>query len=189
MILQIGEAVILFLVGGIAIHMVTMFLDYYLVTEPLSMNLRENFVDSIFSVPMIPMIGTYGLFLLVVHFFWKMKKKALLVTHEKEIQIEKVEIVLKSMQRLTGILAEHIATQNGEIMHWVESRKLKGQSVPKKVEKPTKKIAGALQSLSKIAFVFPYTENPPQNVGEIEKVLQCKLDQLKRNCTKQIKSI
>jgi hypothetical protein len=75
-------------------------------------------------------------------------KKALIFAHKKEVQSEKVELVFKSMQRITGILAEHIATHNTEIMNWVESRKIQGQQVSKKVENPTRKIAKALQSVS-----------------------------------------
>jgi hypothetical protein len=54
---------------------------------------------------------------------WEKRKKALLLVREKEIQKEKVEAVLKSMQRLTSILAEHIATHNSQIMNWAECRK------------------------------------------------------------------
>jgi hypothetical protein len=38
-----------FFVGGIAAHLSVMFLDYYLLTKPLYLNLKENFFNSIFS--------------------------------------------------------------------------------------------------------------------------------------------
>ena len=176
--MQIGKAIALFMIGGVFIHTLTMFLDYYLVSESLHLNLRKNFVDSIFSKPMIPMMVVYGLLLLVINFLWDKKKKSSLLAHKREVQIEKTELVLKSMQRMTGMLAEHIASHNAEIMHWVESRKIRGQTVSQKVEKPAKMIAGALQSLSEIAFILPYTENRPNNVDDIEKVLQSKLDEM-----------
>lgn len=176
--MQTGKAIALFIIGGISIHTLTMFLDYYLVSEPLHLNLHENFVDSIFSMPMIPMMAVYGLLLLVIYFLWDKKKKSSILAHKKEVQSEKTELVLKSMQRMTGMIAEHIASHNAEIMHWVESRKLRGQTVSQKVEKPAKMIAGALQSLSEIAFILPYTKNRPNNVDDIEKVLQSKLDKM-----------
>jgi hypothetical protein len=43
------------------------------------------------------------------------------------------------------------------------------------VEIFSQKIAKTLQSLSQISFVFPYTENRPDNVADIEKILQGKL--------------
>ncbi len=58
-IVKIGKVITLFIVGGIAIHMLIMFLDYYLATEPLYLDLHKNFVGSIFSAPMIPMVGAY----------------------------------------------------------------------------------------------------------------------------------
>ncbi|MBW2605942.1 MAG: hypothetical protein JRE28_16810 [Deltaproteobacteria bacterium] len=136
MSMQIGKATALFMIGGIFIHTLTMFLDYYLVSEPLHLNLHKNFVDSIFSIPMIPMIAVYGLLLLAIYFFWDKKKKLSILAHKKEVQREKTELVLKSMQRMTGMLAEHIASHNAEILHWVESRKIRGQTVSQKVEKP-----------------------------------------------------
>ncbi len=177
-IVQTGKVITLFLIGGITVHTLIMFLDYYLGTEPLYLDLHKNFVGSIFSVPMIPMVGAYGILLLAIYYFWDRKKKALIFAHKKEVQSEKVELVFKSMQRITGILAEHIATHNAEIMTWVESRKIRGQQVSKKVENPTRKIAKALQSLSELSFVFPYTDNHPKHVEDIEKILQSKLDEM-----------
>lgn len=102
-------------------------------------------------------------------------KKAMLLAHAEEIKSEKVEAVLKSMQRITGMLAEHIATHNAQIMNWVEFRKMNGRPVSEKIEKPCNKIANALHSLSEISFIFPYTKNRPYDVAEIEKILQDKL--------------
>jgi len=176
--LQFGKSISLFLIGGIGIHTFIMLLDYLLISEPFSLNLHTNFVQSISSLPMFPMMGAYGFLSLVLHFFWTKQKEALLLAHQKEIETEKTELVLKSMQRLTGILAQHIATHNAQIMNWVESKKLQGQQVSKRVETPTRKIAGALHSLSEISFVFPYTENRPNDVDDVEKVLQTKLNQI-----------
>ncbi len=40
-----------------------------------------------------------------------------------------------------------------------------------------KEVAKALQSLSEISFVFPYTDNRPKDLEDIERVLQGKLDE------------
>lgn len=85
----------------------------------------------------------------------------MLVVREKELQKEKAEAVLKSMQRLTGIMAEHIASQNSKIMSWIEYRKRLGHPVPTKVENPSKQIAKALQAMSKLTFITPlYRQSP-----------------------------
>lgn len=169
------KPVVVFMIGSIIMHLIVMFMDYFLLTGPIYLNLRENFSDSIFSIAMLPMMGAYGLFSIITYFMWARMRKALLLAHAEEIKSEKVEAVLKSMQRITGMLAEHIATNNAEIMNWVEFRKMNGRPVSEKIEKPCNKIADALHSLSEISFVFPYTKNRPNDVTDIEKILQDKL--------------
>jgi len=169
------KPIAVFMIGSIVMHLLVMFLDYFLLTKPVYLNLRENFLENIFSIAMLPMLGAYGLFSIVTYFMWTRMKKALLRARAEEFKSEKVEAVLKSMQRITGILVEHIATHNAEIMNWVESRKMNGNQVSAKIERPCHKIANALHSLSEISFVFPYTKNRPNNVVEIEKILQDKL--------------
>ncbi len=173
--LNMGKAFIVFIFGSLFVHVMVMALDYYLMIKPLYLNLREDFVVGIFSTPMLPMMFAYGFFSLTLYLLWEKKKKALLFAREKEIQSEKVEAVLKSMQRLTGILAENIAMHNSEIMSWIEFSKRKGRPVSEKVENPNRKIGKALQALSELSFVIPYTDNRPHNVGEIEKMLKDKL--------------
>lgn len=169
------KPVAVFMIGSILMHLIVMFLDYFLLTGPVYLNLRENFFDSIFSIAMLPMLGAYGLFSIVTYFMWARMKKALLRAQAEKVKSEKVEAVLKSMQRITGMLGEHIATHNAEIMAWIESRKMNGRPVSAKIEKPTKKIANALHSLSEISFIFPYSKSRPIDVAEIEKILQDKL--------------
>jgi hypothetical protein len=172
---NLGKAIAVFVLGGLVVHVVVMILDYIVMIKPLYLDLHTDFLGSIFSAPMLPMMLAYGFLSLTICFLWEKKKKALLFAREKEIQNEKVEAVFKSMQRLTGILAEHIATHNSEIMSWIEFRKRNGRSVSVNIEKPNKKIAKALQSLSEISFVTPYTESRPNNASDIEYILQNKL--------------
>lgn len=177
---SLGKLVIALIAGGILVHLLIMFLDYYLMSWPLYLNLHANFVGSIFSAPMIPMIATYGLFSVATYFLWEKMKKAVLLAREKEIQSEKVGSVLKSMQHMTGMLAEHIATQNSQILNWIELQKAQGRTVSEKVQQPSEKIAETLQSLSEVSFVFPYTENRPKDVGDIESLLKGKLFKIER---------
>jgi hypothetical protein len=176
--IYLGKLVIAFISGGILIHLLIMFLDYSFMTRPLYLNLHENFVGSIFSGPMIPMMAAYGLFTIGIYFLWGKMKKAILLARQKELQSEKVGDVLKSMQHITGMLAEHIATQNSQILGWIASQQTQGRTVSEKVQNASEKIARALQSLSEVSFVFPYTENRPKDVGDIESLLKGKLFQI-----------
>ena len=175
-VLHILGAGALFLFGGIIIHTLVMFVDYHFISETLHLKLHEDFVGNIFSAPMVPMMGTYGIFSILLFFSWHRTKKALLFAHRKEVENEKMELVVKFMQRLTGILAEHITTHNVEILNWVESRKKNEQTVPEMVETPAKNIAKALQSLSALSFVSPYTGDRPKDIEDIERVLKDKLN-------------
>jgi hypothetical protein len=175
---RVGKAVIFFFAGGALIHTITMFIDHYLINESFHLNWQGNFISSVFSVPMTPMMVIYGMSTLSMYILWDRRTKAVLLANSIKVQREKTEAVLKSMQRLTGILAEHIAVRNTEIMNWIETRKEKGQQVSQKVEKPVWEIANALQSLSAVSFVIPYTDDQPKDVNYIEKLLKSKLDEI-----------
>ena len=175
LVLDLLKAGAVFMLGSIVIHLLVMFIDYYLLFAPFGLKLQTDLKANIFSAPMVPMMAAYGILSLIIFLLWRRKKKAILLAYEKEKKKKKIETVFKSMQRLTGILAEHIASYNMEIMNWVESRKRNGGKVSDKVEKSSEKIAQSLQSLSKISFIYPYTEKRPDNLADIEKILQAKL--------------
>ena len=174
----IGKAILVFIAGGIVSHMIVMIIDYFLMIDPFYMDLRNNFTSSLFSEPMVPMMGVYGLLSLGIYLLWEKTQKAVLLVREKEFQKENAEAVLKSMQHLTGILAEHIASQNSKIMSWIEFRRRLGHPVPAKVANPSEQIAKALQSLSEVSFVIPYTENRPANACDFESILCDKLSDI-----------
>ncbi len=173
--LVVLKPVAVFMIGSIGMHLIVMFVDYFLLTGPIYLNLNENFSDSMFSIAMLPIVGAYGLFSLVTYSLWARMKKAMLLSQVKETKREKVEAVLNSMQRITGILAEHIAIHNSKIMGWVEFRKRQGSPVSERVEKSSKNIADVLLSLSEISFIVPYTRNRPKDIGDYEKLLQTRL--------------
>jgi hypothetical protein len=176
LVLQIGKGAVLFIIGGIVIHTVIMIFDYFLIPEPLYLNLRQNFISSIFSTPMLPMVAAYGASLLLIYSLWMRANRAIQIVQQKELQREKVELVFKAMQQITGIIADHIAVNNAEILGWVEFRKSRGQRVSNRVEKPARNIAGALQSLSEVSFLGPYTASIPKDAAGIEKLLKSRLD-------------
>ena len=57
----------------------------------------------------------------------------------------------------------------------IETRKTLGKPVSNKVKVPTFKISEALGALTEISFISPYTDNRPQDIKEIEKLLNEKL--------------
>lgn len=174
-IISSAKAILVFLSGGVLFHLVVMVIDYYLIIKPLYFDIQENFSDSIFSEPMWPMMAVYGILSLGLYLLWNKAKNAVLAVREKELQQEKAEAVLKSLQRLTGIMSENIASQNSEIANWLELRKRLGHPVPAEVENPSNRIGKALQSMSELTFIVPYTDYRPHNTREFEKILCEKL--------------
>jgi len=152
-----------------------MIFDYFLVPEPLYLNLRQNFVSSIFSKPMLPMVTAYGASFLLIYSLWMRVNRTIQLVQQKELQRENVELVFKAMQQITGIIAEHIAVNNADILGWVEFRKTKGKKVSRRVEKPARNIAAALQSFSEVSFLGPYSDTIPKDAVGIEKLLKSKL--------------
>lgn len=57
---------------------------------------------------------------------------------------------------------------------------VRGHKVSEKVERPTRKIAQALQTISEVSFVFPYTDKRPDEVEDIEELLRFKLDEINK---------
>jgi len=174
-IISSAKAILVFLSGGILFHLVVMVIDYYLIIKPFHFDILKNFSESIFSEPMWPMMTVYGILSLGLYLLWNRTKNALLAVREKELQHEKAEAVLKSLQILTGIMSENIASQNSEIVKWIQLRKRLGHPVPAEVENPSNQIGKALQSMSELTFIVPYTDNRPHNAREFEKNLCDKL--------------
>ncbi|MHC4103317.1 MAG: hypothetical protein ACYSR9_00145 [Planctomycetota bacterium] len=58
-ILQLVKGIVVFISGGIVVHILIMEFEY-LLASPLYLNLHTNFVSSAIFAPMIPMIGAYG---------------------------------------------------------------------------------------------------------------------------------
>jgi len=174
--LQTGKSAVVFFFGGVVMHTVIMIFDYFLVSEPMYLNLRQNFVNSIFSKPMLPMAVAYGALFLLAYSLWIRVNRGIQLVQQKEMQREKVELVFKAMQQMTGVIVDHIAVNNADILRWVEHRKTKGQKVSSRVEKPTRNIAAALQSLSEVSFLAPYNDTLPEEASDIETLLKSKLN-------------
>lgn len=148
MLVKCAKAVAVFLAGGILVHMLYMFIDCYLMPASLHLNLKSDFIGSLLSPGMIPMMAAYGFCLLGAYFSWIKAQNAMSQAYQREVQRQEAEQVIRSLQRVTGILAQHLSAHNAEIMHWVETRKQKLGSAPDRIERSSRKIAETLQALS-----------------------------------------
>lgn len=186
--LKTAKAVVVFFVGGIVVHMLVMLIDYYLMPAPFRPHLQHDFIVDIFSVPMIPMMGAYGGCLLAAFILWERMKKALLLAHDKETHKEQAVTALRTLQRITGLLAEHIAAKNAGILQWVETRKKKGRQPPETVVRSSRDIAAALHALAEVSFVYPYSHDFPGDIEGIEEALRHKLNENQSHAIVVLKS-
>lgn len=172
---RMGAILTLVVGGSIMVHFAVMLLDLFLVGKSLILNLEKDFLGTVFSFPMIPVLTAYILFFVIILYLWKKMKKALLLAHQREIESERERVALDTIQRFTTLIAEHITIHNAEILKWIEFRKQQGQQVSEKVEYSSKRIASALTALTELAYVVPYTQSPPVDTREIESLLQDRL--------------
>jgi hypothetical protein len=164
-----------FFIGGSAVHLVVMLIDFFLMPNSPHMNLQSDFFGSVMAIAMLPMVAAYGVCLMVVYYFWQRAKKALALAYIRDAQRKEAEEIVQAMQRLTGILAEHLSVHNAEILLWVNNRRQKTGSVPTRIERSSHKIAEAMRALSEVSFVAPYVGNRPVTLDEFEKVFLSKL--------------
>ena len=172
----VAKAVVAFIFGGLCVHLLVMLIDYFLMVTPMFLDLRVDFAGVVFSTAMIPMIVAYGLLSVSIYFLWEKHKRSVLLAREATIEREKADALLKSMQHVTSLLAEHIAHHNSEVLSWIGQKKLKGQTVSEKIERPSKKIAEALHALTETSFVVPFAGESPADIGALVDILQGKLD-------------
>jgi predicted PurR-regulated permease PerM len=156
-----------------------MVIDYYLVKKPLYLNLQEDFIGTTFSFPMVPIIITYGMFILIVYLIWRRMRQVLIRVNEIELKNSREEGIIHSLQQVTSIMAKNITEQNNTILEWINENKAKGKKISQKVERSSKMIALALQSLSEISFILPYNRDVSSgNLEELESMLQEKIETL-----------
>jgi hypothetical protein len=165
-----GRTIILIASAGIGVHMIVLLLDYYIVRKPLYLNLEKDFVGTAFSFPMIPIIGAYILLTIITYYMWYKMKNAIIRARDIEIRTEKEKIVVESTQRIAGLLANYITRHNTEIIKWIQMRRLNRKDVPLIIDQASKNISIALETLSEIAFVAPYSGGYPADVEKVKDI-------------------
>ncbi len=177
---QFGLVLVFTLFGSVLIHIIVMLIDYYLVDEKLHVDLRNNFVESIFSYPMLPMMAAYALLSLAVLLIWKKLQQTIVRTHEYELKAEKNLATVHTAQQLTGILVQHISVHNAEILKTANSKQKDHKKAMKDVKSASLKIAESLRILSEASFVLPYTSPGSTELEDYVHFVESKLQGLKK---------
>lgn len=92
-----------------------------------------------------------SMFLLVSLTIHKLKKHEEIAA-KKILLAEKSFIIIKTSQRLTGLIVENISKYNSELLLWVGKQKSNGHHVSGIIESTCYKIGSNLRTLSEICF-------------------------------------
>lgn len=152
-----GYTLLLILLGSLAIHFTVMGLDYFIIRQPLNVSPGNDFIQSIFSLALLPVLIAYALLLFLAINAWRNMKEAMIQAHEKDLEKERNTAVLNTAQQLTATIVAHLANHNAKIMGWVERRRLNNQKVPPEIEDASSQIAESLRMLTEVTFVLPYS--------------------------------
>jgi hypothetical protein len=92
------------------------------------------------------------------------------------MQREQHETRIRTLQRAMGLMAQHLAEQNNQILRQIAARREKGQHTSPTIEAASRRISEILNTLSEVSFVTPYIEKADGEVvdlmAELERRLQ-----------------
>lgn len=77
LVLDLLKAGAVFILGGLVIHLLVMFIDYYLLLKPFNLGSNTDLKATIFSAEMIPMMVAYATLSLIIFFFVAPEEKGL----------------------------------------------------------------------------------------------------------------
>ena len=156
-IYQSFKIFLLIALGSVCVHIATLSIDYFSFTGPTADGLT-SVIHNQLTVHVLPIILAYGSLFTVIYFLWQKYHREIELQHEKDIQLRNKQAVLETTQQLTAIMAQYITRHNNEIREWIETRRVSGQ-VPPRLETANRKISEALEAMTEISYVLPYTDS------------------------------
>lgn len=146
------------LAGSSLVYLAIILNKIYVAFQFIPLADSHQYIVQLLSSYLVPLFAGQGVFFLAVYFEWQRKKKALLEAHRIELSRAREEAALQSTQNVVGFISEHVTANNAEILKWVQFRKGQKQQVSERVERASYSIARAMQALTELAFVYPYSE-------------------------------
>ena len=187
-IAKTGKLLATIIASSIVIHVITMGIDFFTIKKPLYLDLDKDFVGSVFSFPMIPMIIAYGLLILVSYVLWFKMKKSLIHINEIEMKSIKKQAVINALQKASQLFAKHINEDTTALFQWMHDKKEKGQQIPVIIEQSFMNISMAVQALNKVSYLAPYDEVNKENPDiDLENIFEDELKTLKRKTRGSLK--
>ena len=153
---------------GLLFHLGLIGLDSMLLEKPVYLEREENFWQSAFSFPFLPMLILEVFFSTITIFLWIKMKNAIHRAHELDLKRKNYEASVKAFQKIMALMGEHIAFNNNQILKKIEYRKKQGQQTSGVIENASMNISSILKVLSEVSFIEPYL--PSQQNRELDLV-------------------
>lgn len=112
-------------------------------------------------------------------------KKEIKISAENKIIREKEETIIKTSQSICGLIGQHVAAHNSEIIDWVNTRKNSGHQVSDKVDKSSQAIGKNIHILTEMSFYDIYNGNNVLEVDSLMEDLKNRLNNIEENINKK----
>jgi len=161
-------------VAGLLLHFGMVGIEALMIGEPVLLDFKSRFWRSAFSFPFLPIllmeVGLTALTLVL----WNRLRRTLQEAHDLDIQRERQETRLRTLQRAMALMAQHLAEQNNQILRHIAARQDKGQQTSPAIETASRRVAQILHTLSEVSFVTPSGTdgNDVDLIVELERRLQ-----------------
>ena len=124
---------------------------------------------------------TFGVLVLAIYYLYNKTRKTMLVLKEKELAYERRLAQEQAAQSVTVMMIDSLSRYNAEIQDWIATRKAAGQQPPLRVEEASRKIGQALNAMTELSFVAPYTgERGEYRYDDYTRVLRERLDEIEQ---------
>ncbi len=161
-------------VAGLLLHFGMVGVEALMIEEPVLLDFHSRFWRSAFSFPFLPIllmeVGLTALTLVL----WNRLRRTLQEAHDLDLQRERHETRIRTLQRAMALMAQHLAEQNNQILRHIAARQEKGQQPPPAIEAASRRVAQILHTLSEVSFGAPSAADGADVdlIEELERRLQ-----------------
>ena len=150
-----GLLVVASSVAGLLLHFGMVGVEALMFGEPVLLDFHSRFWRSAFSFPFLPiLVMEVGLTALTL-VLWNRLRRTLQEAHDLDLQRERHETRIRTLQRAMALMAQHLAEQNNQILRHIATRQDKGQQTSPAIETASRRVAQILHTLSEVSFVTP----------------------------------
>ena len=185
---QFGKNIVIVSVATFFIHFTVKMISLAIIGKDFIENFNSRVFLQVFSLQMLPNLIVFAFLVSAVYYLFIKTRKMIIQLNENEIKVEKEQAVIRTMHKMTGLMAEFISVNNAEIKDWIEVKRRKGQKPPLKVINANEKISKVLEAMTKVSFVLPYIDLENNNLDYYVDYMEKNLAQVssENNQTLQI---